>query len=520
MEEEGSPGKYSGEGDGIPLHHLPLEEASLEESQALPRRGGPTGARSWRAEGDTNRPYMGVTTEDCNPAPARLDESLWGELKAVDVDTTSMLEVDSQVYRSSPAAPYQNWAAAASVPEPTVNVVPVNLPAAVRGQQAPYGNWKNQKLRPRSKWVLPRLETIAELQERSSKISLEDFEALPQRDAIFEGVSDTAKRIVLQWIFDLKMATFGSRWMRVQESRKHPKERLFLKYLDMSNSGAESASAAAAVPWYMRVLSFVDGTMPEYVVWSEKVHNSLLRNFIVHAGAYFRGASQVMLANNVCTGILCHLALGLSSPWLLVCSMIGLFTASEVSFMLGTGPNAWRGGLFGYNGMLVGGAMSIFLAGGDWNALAIPFIIFGAIFSVLVTLALGNMYAPTLGVPPFTLPFIFVTWILIGVMHGSVHFPPIPSLMPGAVNSAPALTFYPSASQFFSAWFSGVAQIYFASSPYSGAVFVIAMAFYSRISALACLLGPLIGMASAMMFGVGETSFVSGLWGYNPALFM
>lgn len=164
--------------------------------------------------------------------------------------------------------------------------------------------------------------------------------------------------------------------------------------------------------------------------------------------------------------------------------------------------------------------MAVFLGGGEWNALALPLIFFGAIFSVIVTLALGNMFAPTLGVPPFTIPFILTTWILIGAMHGSVHFPPDSSLVAGSSNVAPPFAFFPSAGQFFSAWLSGVGQIYFASSPYSGAVFVIGMAFYSRVSALACLAGPLVGLASAMMFGVGEEAFVSGLWGYNPSLLM
>ncbi len=65
-----------------------------------------------------------------------------------------------------------------------------------------------------------------------------------------------------------------------------------------------------------------------------------------------------------------------------------------------------------------------------------------------------------------------------------------------------------------------VAKIYIAGSPYSGALIVGGMAFYSRVSAIAMMIGSLIGLCTAYMLGVSSAAINDGLWGYNPALLM
>lgn len=228
-----------------------------------------------------------------------------------------------------------------------------------------------------------------------------------------------------------------------------------------------------------------------------------------------------MLANNPITGAIALGALAVSGGWLFVCSAFGLCVSTLFAIMLGVNTSAIRNGLMGYNGLLVGGGISVALGGGDWNPRALVFIFFGALFTVFAMLALGNAWASHLGAPAFTFPFILVTWTLIAVMHSAANFPPsLPGLTPGFGGGTPALQ-SADAGLVFSAWMAGIGQIYVAPSPYSGAMLVVGMALYSRVSALAMMLGSMIGLSAAFAFGLATNPTISaGLAGYNPSLLM
>jgi hypothetical protein len=163
--------------------------------------------------------------------------------------------------------------------------------------------------------------------------------------------------------------------------------------------------------------------------------------------------------------------------------------------------------------------MSLFLAGGDWNPLALPLLIPGSCISVLIQVAMGSAFAGLWGTPPFTFPFIFMTMILIGAMGHSTYFRPVAWLQPALGGAVPAIT-DTTAGTFFAAWMNGVGQIYFCSSPYSGVLFVVAMAIYSRVAALGLMIGSLIGLGCAYSLGAPTADINAGLWGYNPSLLM
>ncbi len=116
-------------------------------------------------------------------------------------------------------------------------------------------------------------------------------------------------------------------------------------------------------------------------------------------------------------------------------------------------------------------------------------------------------------------PFIVITWVMVACMHSSLFFPPVAALLPALAGSAPVHV-PPTAGEFFAAWMSGCGQIYIAASPYSGLLIVVGMGFYSRIAALAMMLGSMIGLAAAYLLGASSAAITQGLWGYNPALFM
>ncbi len=102
-------------------------------------------------------------------------------------------------------------------------------------------------------------------------------------------------------------------------------------------------------PYFFRVLKFVDGTMPEFEGLLDRPSNRFVRWAFRSFGSLLRGAGQAMLANNPIAGALALAGLGVSSPWLLVCSLVGLFAGTFFAQILGVNAKAIRAGLFGYN---------------------------------------------------------------------------------------------------------------------------------------------------------------------------
>ncbi len=389
------------------------------------------------------------------------------------------------------------------------------LTTAAKGREAslaPWGDWGRGKLMPRAARRVEREMTAAELAQADEVAG-----PSPQREPLFEGVSEGARAAVLQFVLELKLRCFGSGRVLEQELRKHPAERRFLKLWP-------HLCPATALPkppsWPVRMLTFVDGTMPQFEALLDRPRSGAARFVLGLLGSLLRGAGQAMLANNPIAGALALAGLGVTSAWLLVCSLVGLVVGTLFAMALGVNAKAIRAGLMGYNGLLLGGAMSVTMGGGDWNARALGFIFFGALFTVVAVLALGNAWASLYGAPAFTFPFIVITWLLVACMHCTTYFQPVAGLLPQLGAGLPIVHVTPTAGEFFASWMSGCGQIYIAGSPYSGALIVGGMFFYSRVSAIALMIGSLIGLAAAYMFGASSAAIQAGLWGYNPALLM
>lgn len=124
--------------------------------------------------------------------------------------------------------------------------------------------------------------------------------------------SAAARVWVYQFVFDAKMRAFGSARMLEQEVRKDAIDRVFLKVLD-----PVAPAAIDARPAWRRALHYVDGTMPAFTQWARRKWFP----WIFLLDAMLRGSGQVMICNNPVGGAIALAALGVTSPWLLVCSM-------------------------------------------------------------------------------------------------------------------------------------------------------------------------------------------------------
>ncbi|SFJ41644.1 urea transporter [Aerobium aerolatum] len=250
--------------------------------------------------------------------------------------------------------------------------------------------------------------------------------------------------------------------------------------------------------------------------WARLTESSAAVRFI---DTNLRGSGQVMLQDNPLTGLLFLIGIGWSavvsgSPQLAIGAPVGLVVATCTAIGLGVDRTALRSGLFGYNGMLVGMALSIYLAA---NPLFWAYLVVGAGISVVVMLAMVNI-AKTWGVPVLTAPFVLTTWLML---LGSYNFAAISlaDLPPPALPSIHVASAMPLDSlALVDAALFGVSQVFFIGNAITGVIFLLALLVSSRWAAAYALAGTVLAIAVAQTLGANSDAIAAGLFGFSPVL--
>ena len=150
----------------------------------------------------------------------------------------------------------------------------------------------------------------------------------------------------------------------------------------------------------------INGTMPGF---AERVDDN---PFLAFIDSCLRGVGQVCFMNNPVTGLAILVAMFVAEPWLGFAGALGLVVSTLSAIVIGMDRGAIRVGLFGFNGVLVGAGLSLFLQP-NWDALVMVWIAVGAFFSTILHAALANVFIGAWKVPPFTLAFNFITLIFL-----------------------------------------------------------------------------------------------------------
>ena len=127
-----------------------------------------------------------------------------------------------------------------------------------------------------------------------------------------------------------------------------------------------------------------------------------------------RGAGQVMFQDNPLTGLLFIIgiawgAAAANTPAVAIGAVLGLIVATASATLLRVDKGAFRSGLYGYNGILVGAALPTFLG---VDALLWVYIVVGAAVSTVVMQGIANVMT-TFKAPALTFPFVLTTWLLL-----------------------------------------------------------------------------------------------------------
>lgn len=212
----------------------------------------------------------------------------------------------------------------------------------------------------------------------------------------------------------------------------------------------------------------------------------------------FRGFGQIMLQNNMYSGILFFIGLLFSNPIIAGAALLGVAVNSLSAYFLKVGRKEIESGLHGFNGALIGIAVWTFFEINIWSFLA---IIFGSIFAVPVSKKI-NEYLPA-----YTAPFVVLTWMVILILRFLFSF-----LLP---NNAEIIA---DSADLLAASTNGFGQVMFQENMITGILFFAGILVNSRLSAVYALYASLAGALVALLFIVPTPSINAGLMGYNAIL--
>lgn len=266
-------------------------------------------------------------------------------------------------------------------------------------------------------------------------------------------------------------------------------------------------------------LGAINGTMP---AWSKTAERWPPVDFVDYC---LRGVGQVVFMNNPITGLAILVAMYIASAWLGVAGTIGLVVSTVTALILGMDRGAIRAGLYGFNGVLVGAALAIFLRD-EWDAAGSGYIVAISAFSTVLMGALSKVFLSAWAVPPFTLPFNFATLIfLIAALNfgrvdlGTLIGPQAPAVAGDSVltglRETPDGPSVVDASSVLNAVFRGIGQLFFADNLASGVIIIAGILVASRIAAVFALIGSIVGMLTGLAVGASGFAIYHGLWGFN-----
>jgi urea transporter len=256
--------------------------------------------------------------------------------------------------------------------------------------------------------------------------------------------------------------------------------------------------------------------------WAAQADGNPLLAFI---DSCLRGIGQVCFMNNPVTGLAIIVAMFVGEAWLGFAGALGVVVSTLSAMLIGMDRGAIRAGLFGFNGVLVGAGLSLFLQP-DWDALVMVWIVVGAFFSTILHGALAAVFIGAWKVPPFTLGFNFITLIfLIGALNfangrvSGLIAPANAQVTAGSVSntlrSAAGAASANDIEGIVNAVLRGISQLFFANSVVSGIIIVVGLAVCSRIAAIFALVGSAVGMLTGLALGAGGVAIYNGLWGFN-----
>jgi urea transporter len=241
--------------------------------------------------------------------------------------------------------------------------------------------------------------------------------------------------------------------------------------------------------------------------------------------ALLRGIGQVMFQNSPTTGLLFLVGIFINSYQDGLAALLGLVVATLAAYLLGADRTLIRNGLFGFNGVLTGIALSVFL---EWDWHVAIYIILGAIVSTIAMMGLAKLLTGW-DLAPLTAPFVLTAWLLLFPLYQFGQLHPTNLIHPMMVHSGAAIqtglqetagvgAVGLTAVNLANALFRGFGEVFLQDNLWTGVIFAIAILVNSRVCFAFALLGSALGGLTALVLGGDGVAIYHGLYGFNAVL--
>lgn len=211
-----------------------------------------------------------------------------------------------------------------------------------------------------------------------------------------------------------------------------------------------------------------------------------------------RGIGQIMFQNNIYSGLLFLIGIFYNS-WLLgLAALLSTIISTAVAQILKYPKEDIENGLYGFNGALTGIAVFVFF---EVNLTTVLVLILGSVLSTLVMHFLKKI------VPPFTAPFVMVTWIMIYSLLFIFNFLLLPSLA-ATKNTINILT----------ASSHSLGQVMFQENRITGLIFILAIVINNKLMAVYAVYAAVLGSLIGCLLSEPIAAINAGLMGYNAIL--
>ncbi|WP_318616650.1 urea transporter [Sporosarcina sp. YIM B06819] len=227
--------------------------------------------------------------------------------------------------------------------------------------------------------------------------------------------------------------------------------------------------------------------------------------------ASLKGISQVLLIENAFSGLLILLAITTSSLLLGIMTILSAFIGNIIGKIGGADENSINQGLFGYNSVLTGIALTLFLTGPYHWIIAL----IGAAIAAIFTAAMMHVMKSS-GIPVLTIPFIVLSWLMLLASYRLKAFQLTPDLVPQDLSNWEVdMT---GKADWVEGTFNGIGQIFFLHNTLSGVLLFVAVFWAGWKFGLYAIIGNFVALITSYLLGGEPHLIFMGLYGYNAIL--
>lgn len=224
-----------------------------------------------------------------------------------------------------------------------------------------------------------------------------------------------------------------------------------------------------------------------------------------------KGISQVILIENAITGFIILIAVMIASIPLGIITLLSAIIGTLIGKIGGADLDSINQGLYGYNSVLTGMALSLFLSGDDRWVIALM----GAAIAAVCSAMFIHLMKIT-GLPVLTFPYIILTWFMLLASYRLATFNLSPALVPQSLSNWKLNI--EGETNWFQGSMNGIGQVFFLDNPVSGVLIFIAVFWAGWRFGVYAIIGNAVALINSYLLGGEHSLIFAGLYGYNAIL--